>query len=189
MNLTGLSKLLKDLILETVIMCNPQKFCKMMHPAQILKSCSNDQEFCFYRHQSLFLKVQPKFHHYQKLKTDLWQWIGWNKWNSIRKGFNSLVSAFVFLRWEQEQAVPLSNKIRTSLRAYSREVLLCRPGGHGILIRECFWMQREVGVIGRGKNWENCCYCHVIIKEFAPFMSLKTKRESSSIPPAKMIKA
>ena len=75
------------------------------------------------------------------------------QWNSIRKEFNSLVSAFVFLRWEQEQAVPLSNKIRTSLRAYSREVLLCRPGGHGILIREFFWTQREVGVIRRAKHW------------------------------------
>ena len=72
MNLIGPLKLLKDPILETVIMCNPQKFCKLMHPVQILKSCSNDQEFRFYLHQSLFLQVQLKFHHYQKLKADLW---------------------------------------------------------------------------------------------------------------------
>ena len=39
-----------------------------------------------------------------------------------------------------------------SLSAYSREVLFCRSGGHGILNRELLWMQREVGVIGRGKH-------------------------------------
>ncbi|CBI40167.3 unnamed protein product, partial [Vitis vinifera] len=38
---------------------------------QILISCSNDQEFCFYIHHSLFLQVQPKFLHYQILKTDV----------------------------------------------------------------------------------------------------------------------
>ena len=92
---------------------------------QILISCSSDQDLAFCLHQSVFLQVQSEFNDYKKLRT------------------------YFELKDLMESTEILSEQ---SLSAYSREVLFCRSGGHGILNRELLWMQREVGVIGRGKH-------------------------------------